>query len=149
MSNRPKRSTYFQFPALALACALLCSCSGGKSQVKVHRVSGVLTVKDAPAPSFVIHFVPEKGRTSTGLTDAKGAFEMRLERDRAGVIPGQHKVWIEYKPSSPAEEMKIREGNSPLSADLQEALKKYGSAETTPYRVTVEKDQKDLAIKLD
>jgi hypothetical protein len=58
-------------------------------------------------------------------------------------------VWIEYKPSSPAEEMKIREGNSPLSTELQDALKKYGSAETTPYRVTVDKDQKDLAIKLD
>ncbi len=133
----------------AIACCLFCSCSKATNTVKVHRVSGVLTVKGVPAPSFLIHFTPEKGRPSTGASDAKGAFEMRLERDRAGVVPSQHKVWIEYKPSSPAEEMKIREGNSPLSAELQEALKKYGSAETTPYRVTVDKDQKDLAIKLD
>jgi hypothetical protein len=139
------------YPALwfAVVCCLFCSCSKATNTVKVYRVSGVLTVKDAPAPSLVIHFTPEKGRPSTGVTDPKGAFEMRLEKDRAGVIPGAHKVWIEYKPSSPAEEMKIREGNSPLSTELQDALKKYGSAETTPYRVTVDKDQKDLAIKLD
>lgn len=149
MSVCLKRRMAIRLVPAVLTCMLLCSCSGGKQQVKVHRVSGVLTVKGAPASSFVVHFVPDKGRTSTGLTDAKGAFEMRLERERAGVIPGSHKVWIEYKPSSPAEEMKIREGNSPLSADLQEALKKYGSAEATPYRVTVDKDEKSLAINLD
>jgi hypothetical protein len=140
--------THRSFALIAVICCFLCSCQRAPG-ITVHRVSGVLTVKGIPAPSMVIHFAPEKGRSSTGLTDAKGAFEMRLEKDRAGVIPGPHKVWIEYKPSSPAEEMKIREGNSPLSTELQEALKKYGAVETTPYRVTIDKDQKDLAIKLD
>lgn len=136
--------------SMVVICFALCSCfGGGIKPVKVHRVSGIVTVKEVPAPGIVVHFVPNPGRPSIGVTDAKGQFEMQYQSDRAGVLPGEHKVWVEYKPSSPAEEMKIRAGNSPLSAEIQEALKKYGNPETTPYRITVDKDQKDLAIKLD
>jgi hypothetical protein len=109
-----------------------------------------LTADGAPVPNFVIHFEPTKGgRGSTGRTDAKGAFEMRYEKDRLGVLPGEHKVWIQYFPSSPAEEIQIREGKSPLSEDLQLILKKYGALETTPYQTKIDSDKKDLAIKLE
>ncbi|MDB5343682.1 MAG: hypothetical protein JWP89_2059 [Schlesneria sp.] len=144
------RVSCWSISSMVIVCFALCSCfGGGPKPVKVHRVSGIVTVKDSPAPNIIVHFVPNPGRPSIGVTNAQGQFDMQYQSDRAGVLPGEHKVWVEYKPSSPAEEMKIRAGNSPLSAEMQEALKKYGTLETTPYRVTVDKDQKDLAIKLD
>lgn len=143
------RSLFVTWILIATSIAFT-SCSNDTKSVKVHRVSGTLTAKDAPAPNLIIHFEPTKGgRGSTGRTDAKGTFEMRYEKDRLGVVPGQHKVWIEYFPSNPAEEMQIREGKSPLSEEMQLTLKKYGSAESTPYQITIDGDKKDLSIKLD
>lgn len=130
-------------------CLLLSACSGGTKPITLHQVSGKLTINGSMAPNIVIHFDPEKGRPSTGVTDASGSFEMRYEKDRTGTIPGTHKVWIEYRPASPAEDMAIREGKGPLTPEVQEALKKYGSSTTTPYKVTVDKDDKNLLINLE
>ena len=134
---------------LGLACTLLLSACGGSSKsATVHAVSGTFTVNGKPAANIIIHFVPAKGRPSTGVTDAKGAFELRYEKDVAGAIPGDHKVWIEYKPSTPAEEMAIREGKSPLSNDVQTALQKYGSPAASSLTVKVDGPKKDLKVEM-
>lgn len=136
----------------AYACLTLLSlvigCSSGEKPIKLHRVAGSLTVAGKPAANIIIHFEPAKGRPSTGITDDKGNFEMRYEKDRAGVLPGEHKVWIEYRPTSPAEEMAIREGKSPLSPEVQAALQKYGSAKTSSVSQTINEDKKDLKLDL-
>ena len=135
--------------SLALVgCFLLIGCSSGEKPVKLHTVAGKLTITGAATPNIVIHFLPAKGRSSTGVTDAKGAFEMRYDSEHAGAIPGVHQVWIEYRPASPAEEMAVREGTSPLSNELQAALQKYGSMSSPQYQVTVDKDEKSLSINL-
>ncbi|HEY4262925.1 MAG TPA: hypothetical protein VGM98_22385 [Schlesneria sp.] len=150
MMPSPNRVSRWSISLMVIVCFSLCSCfGGGPKPVKLHRASGVLTVNGTPAPNIIIHFVPSPGRPSIAVTNAQGQFDMLYQTDRAGVLPGEHKVWVEYKPSSPTEEMKIRAGESPLSTELQEALTKYGTLEKTPYRVTVDEDEKNLAIKLD
>lgn len=131
----------------AFAC-LLSGCGGGSKTPKVHAVSGILTVSGQPAPNIIIHFVPAKGRPSTGVTDAKGAFELRYEKDVLGVLPGDHKVWIEYRPGTPAEEMAMREGKSSLAKEVLEALQKFGAPETTSMTVKIDGPKKDLKVEL-
>ncbi len=123
-------------------------CGGTSKAPKVHAVSGILTVSGQPVPNVIIHFVPAKGRPSTGVTDAKGAFELRYEKDVPGVLPGDHKVWIEYRPGTPAEEMAMREGKSSLAKEVLEALQKFGAPETTPMTVKIDGPKKDLKVEL-
>lgn len=123
-------------------------CGGASKTPKVHAVSGILTVNGQPAPNIIVHFVPAKGRSSTGVTDAKGAFELKYEKDVLGVVPGDHKVWIEYRPGTPAEEMAMREGKSSLAKEVLEALQKFGTPETTPMTVKIDGPKKDLKVEL-
>ncbi len=131
----------------AFAC-LLSGCGGSSNAPKVHAVSGVLTVNGQPVPNVILHFVPAKGRPSTGVTDAKGAFELKYEKDVLGVVPGDHKVWIEYRPATPAEEMAMREGKSALAKEVIEALQKYGAPETTPMTLKIDGPKKDLKVEM-
>jgi len=136
------------FVCLTMLSLVIGGCSRGEAPIKLHRVAGTLLIAGKPAPHIIVHFEPAKGRPSTGITDDKGNFEMRYEKDRAGVQPGEHKVWIEYRPANPAEEMAIRDGKSPLSAEVQTALQKYSSAKTTSLSQTINEDKKDLKLDL-
>lgn len=134
---------------MVICCLFLSACSSGEKPIALHVVKGTLKLKGESAPNIILHFVPANGRASTGLTNASGAFELRYEKDRPGALPGVHKVWIEYRPSSPGEEMSLREGRSPLSQAVQDMLEKYGKVETTTCMVTIDKDQQDLAVSLE
>lgn len=133
---------------LMVLSLLIVGCSSGEKPIKLNRVSGSLTIAGKPAANIIVHFEPATGRPSTGITNDKGNFEMRYEKDRAGVLHGEHKVWIEYRPTSPAEEMAIREGKSPLSPEVQAALQKYDSAKTTSLSQSINEDKKDLKLDL-
>ena len=136
---------------ILLFTAIVCSlsgCGGASNAPKVHAVTGILTVSGQPTPNIIVHFVPAKGRPSTGVTDAKGAFELKYEKDVLGVVPGDHKVWIEYRPGTPAEEMAMREGKSSLAKEVLEALQKFGTPETTPMTVKIDGPKKDLKVEL-
>lgn len=137
------------FVLVAIACGIfLEGCQGGATPVRVHPVSGTLSVNGQPVSNIIVHFVPGNGRPSTGVTDAGGKFDLQYEKGIRGVVPGEHKVWIEYKPGSPAEEMAMREGKLSLPTDVAAALKKYGALETSSYTVTVDGPKADLKLDL-
>ncbi|MEI8381851.1 MAG: hypothetical protein WCJ09_17110 [Planctomycetota bacterium] len=139
------QTTIFLFAAIACS---LSGCGRASNAPKLHAVSGILTVSGQPAPNIIVHFVPAKGRPSTGVTDAKGAFELKYEKDVLGVVPGDHKVWIEYRPGTPAEEMAMREGKSSLAKEVLEALQKFATPETSSMTVKIDGPKKDLKVEL-
>ncbi|MBS0202097.1 MAG: hypothetical protein JSS49_04295 [Planctomycetes bacterium] len=135
-------------PAI-VCCLFLAACSSGQKPIELRAVKGTLKLQGEPVPNIILHFAPASGRPSTGLTDSNGAFELRYEKDRRGAVPGVHKVWIEYRPSSPGEEIALREGKSPLSTGVQNMLQKYGKVETTTCQVNIDQDQKNLEVNLE
>jgi hypothetical protein len=132
-----------------ITLTMIAGCSGGKSQVKLHRISGTLNRQGQPVPNFIVHFVPEKGGPSTGVSGPDGQFVLNYQQGRPGAVPGQHKVWVEYHPKTPAEEMELREGKTALPAELKDALQKYGAANTSNLKVQIDGDKRDLVISLD
>mgnify|MGYP003351925774 CR=1 FL=1 len=93
-------------------------------------------------------FVLLKGSRGMQLERVLGAFELKYEKDVLGVVPGDHKVWIEYRPATPAEEMAMREGKSALAKEVLEALQKYGAPETTPMTLKIDGPKKDLKVEM-
>jgi len=63
------RKHYFQCAALFLFVVLSGCGSGGP---KIVPVAGTLTHKGKPVANAIVHFTPEHGRPSSGLTDEEG-----------------------------------------------------------------------------
>jgi hypothetical protein len=128
---------------------MIAACSDGATQVKLYRISGSLNRQGQPVPNLIIYFVPAEGRPSTGLSGPDGRFTLNYQKDRPGAVPGEHKVWVKYHPTTPAEEMQLREGTALLPPELTDAIQKYGSAETSSLKVVISGDKSDLVISLD
>ncbi len=129
---------------LVLGVFLLAGCGGADRPV---RVTGVVRSKGKPVPDLVVHFVPEKGRESTGSTDGSGAFVLKCDRDE-GAVRGKHKVFVDYRPHDPKQEAEIAAGKAVLPPELNTLLVKYGKkASTLTYEVT--KDGQEIQIDLD
>ncbi|MES2790691.1 MAG: carboxypeptidase-like regulatory domain-containing protein [Planctomycetota bacterium] len=136
-----------------LACILFCGwatgCSGSKGPV-LHRVAGKVNLAGQPVPNVMVHFEPvAAGHPSSGRTNAKGEFTLRHNAEREGAQAGDYKVWIQYLPKSPQEEMQIRSGKPPYSKELEAALKKYGSEKGSPLSQSVQKAEPNLVLNLD
>jgi hypothetical protein len=136
------------WPAL-LTAAFLSGCSGAKPAIKLHQVSGTLKREGNPVPNLLVHFVPDKGNPSLGIAGPDGRFILNYQKDRPGALPGVHKVWVEYRPRTPQEDIEMREGKLQLEDDQKDVLEKYGSAETTTLKITIDGDTKDLVVPLD
>lgn len=65
--------------------------SAPKDAPKLAPVAGVLKYKGAPIPDVSLTFYPAKGPAGTGLTDAKGAFQIKTN-GQLGAAVGKHKV---------------------------------------------------------
>jgi hypothetical protein len=133
----------------AAACAVigLSGCGGGGPQV--CEVSGTITYAGVPLPNVAITFEPVDGsRSSYGESDAEGHFTMRYSGTEDGALAGEHLVFVEYLPQG-EEGMAYMEGRLQLKGTIKEVMDKYGSRETSPYRVTIEDDVDDLEIKLE
>jgi hypothetical protein len=134
--------------ALALLCAWVTGCTDSTAP-ELHLVAGTLHHAGKPVGNVMVHFDPvAAGRPSVGKADSEGNFKLRYDPKRDGVLPGEYKVWIEYIPNSPKEEMELRSGKLPLPKELQELLRKFG-AKTTPLRQTINKPEPDLVLDLD
>ena len=143
------RRSVVGFCLAILIVFLLPGCSRAKLAIKLHRISGTLQRDGKPVPNLMVHFVPEKGGPSTGVAGPDGTFTLDYQKDRPGAVPGVHKVWVEYRPKSPQDDVEMREGRLKLADDQREVIEKYGSLETTTLKVTIDGDKKDLLISLD
>ncbi|MDB5389153.1 MAG: hypothetical protein JWM11_4799 [Planctomycetaceae bacterium] len=130
-----------------LTISLGCGRSNG---VALHNVSGTLTRNGKPVPGLMVHFDPlTTKRGSTARAGADGKFTMKYDSQQNGVPPGEHKIWVEYLPANPREEMELQSGKQQYPPETQAILEKYGSAAVTPLREVVKADQRSLEVKLD
>ena len=104
---------------------------------------------DLPVPGLTVHFVPASGRPSWGKTDAAGRFVLDYDPQNKGAEVGVHKVWVEFRPSSPEEEDLWANYLARLPKDRKELLEKYGSPAASPYEVQISKDTRQVEVKLD
>ena len=57
-------------------------------------VSGVVTLDGKPLPGMMVTFTPDKGRSSFGMTNENGRYELQYLRDTKGAKIGKHKVSV-------------------------------------------------------
>jgi hypothetical protein len=120
----------------------------GQSGPEVVRVTGTVIRHGTPVNSVVIHFVPENGRPSWGLTDQEGHYTLNYERGRDGAITGKHKVWIEFRPTSPKQEADFHNGKLKLHPDLTAILQTYGK-QSSPLVKEVTENNQVIDLSLD
>jgi len=115
----------------------------GHGGPEVVHVTGTVTQQGKPIPNIIVNFMPEKGRPSWAITDEKGQYSLKYNREHDGAVTGRHTVWVgPPPPNNPIEEM---QGPKALPKNLQ----KYGSESTTPLRFEVSTDNQVIDIKLD
>lgn len=120
----------------------------GRRGPEIVDVTGTVTRGGEPVANLEIHFVPDEGRPSWGLTDAQGHFTLNYSRDRDGAVVGRHRVFVKYMPHDPEIEFAISQGNYEFPAGIESIEAKYGSLDNTPLEFELE-DDADLELKLD
>jgi hypothetical protein len=134
----------FRALPLVIGMLVLSGCGGGSNVVEV---SGMLTRNGKPVPYLTIHFVPENGRSSWGVSDGNGQFSMKQDKKTSGVLVGTHTVWVEWRPLTPIDEMDPKNAKKPT--DLASIREKYGTEARSPLKIEIGKSVDNLEIKLD
>jgi hypothetical protein len=137
------------WPLLAFICLFLVAPGCGSSGPRVVKVSGTVTRDGQPVNKLFLNFYPEHGRPSWGVTDADGHYTLTYVRDGDGAVTGTHKVWVQFRPSSPKEEADYHNGVLKLHPQMKDILAKYGKQETTPLTVVVKEDNQVTNLALD
>lgn len=80
---------------LALIALVMTGC--GKEQAELVPVTGVVTIKGAPAADILVRFMPDgmednAGPSSYGVTNEQGEFSLTCDDGRVGAVPGNHVV---------------------------------------------------------
>ena len=133
--------------SILVAFAILAGC--GEEGPELYSVKGLVTHQGRPVSNLLVSFVPEKGRSFSGRSDAKGEYILMLDENRPGVALGKYKVVVAYQSKDPGEEMAIMEGRFQYPADVAAVLKKYSAASESPLFVEVKDDGKDINLELD
>jgi hypothetical protein len=89
MTNRAWRLS-----AAALVSLVLAVGCGGRGGPKLATVRGNVTLGGKPLPQATVLFVPAEGRSSSGITDKNGRYELGYTTDRNGAVLGKHRVRI-------------------------------------------------------
>ncbi|HWL07186.1 MAG TPA: hypothetical protein VNQ76_02120 [Planctomicrobium sp.] len=84
---------------MVLVTITLIGC-GRDSGPQFGTVTGTVTLDGEPLPYAKIEFQPEGKRSSAGITDAKGKYELGYSFSRSGAITGPHSVWIVMAPAN-------------------------------------------------
>lgn len=135
--------------ALILAAGLS-GCGGGELGPTLHSVSGVVTHNGQPLAKMGVKFSPVAGGSySSATTDEQGKFTLQYNMNKAGAIAGENIVSAEYIPRTPEEESATAAPNFAPPAPFKDVIKKYGTKETSPYRVTIDGPKENLEVKLD
>ena len=133
--------------ALPLLLVGLAGC--GSKGPRVVEVTGTLTHQGKPVPNTLMHFLPENGRQSWAQTDAEGRFKINYDRHQDGAIEGKHKVWLEYRGGSQAEQEAAMLGKAmPIPKDFQALLQRY-NYNNSRLVVEISRDRKDITIELE
>jgi len=165
----PPRPTSRFLSLLVFACpGFLAGCGG--SEVELARVTGSVTRAGKPVANLQLHFLPENGRPSFGLTDAKGRFKLLYTEEEDGARFGEHRVFVRFNETQPqsyagtgtktegpdldatvTDETKPAEEPSTIISpqDRRAIIDKYGDLEKSPLRIKIEKNGQDLTIALD
>jgi hypothetical protein len=136
-----RRFVLAQFVGVA---ALVLSGGCGPEGPKLHSFSGKATRGGKPVSNVTVVFLPadlNKFHDAKGTTDAEGAFTMTYG-SLEGVPPGQNSVYI-VNPED------LSGFGSDRDADFKAMVEKYGSAQTSPLKIDVTKDETDYQLKLD
>jgi len=74
---------------------------GGADVPEVGEVTGTVTIDGKPAPGVIVNFIPTGGgRSSTGVTDESGHYELMYSADAMGALIGAHQATIAAAPPS-------------------------------------------------
>ena len=123
---------------------------GDPDAPEIARVTGTATRDGKPIPNLTVNFIPDEGRTSWGITDDQGRYELEYNEDYKGAKVDHHKVYVVFNAASMEEAMSgPAEGQGLSPEDRQDILQKYGNMETTQYEVDVTEDGQVIDLKLD
>lgn len=111
-----------------LGLLLLCSFAGcGSDTPDLGTVSGVVTLDGKPLENAAVYFEPDEGRTSHGVTDKEGRYELVFSEGHPGAILGPHTVRIRREPTP--EEL-IKQGTDPQAPQPQPLPARYDGQST-------------------
>jgi hypothetical protein len=147
-ASRGKLGLRGALSATVLSLGILALPGCGSRGPEIVDVTGTVTRGGEPVEDLEVHFVPDEGRPSWGLTDAQGRFTLNYSRDRDGAVVGRHRVFVRYMPHDPEIEFAISQGNYEFPAGIEAIEAKYGRLEDTPLEFELE-DDAHLELKLD
>jgi hypothetical protein len=135
-------------PAFLLFLVLLPAggCGGDSSVV---RVTGTIRHDGKPVANLFLTFVPESGRSSWGVTDEEGHYKLSYDRKHEGAVRGMHRIYVQFRPRDPQQEMALKQGKQTLPPDVEAILAKYGNPDSTPLRREIDRDGQVIDLDLD
>jgi hypothetical protein len=142
--------------ALVLGCTLWigflsgCSSSETGKGTDLFPASGVLMSGGKPLSGATVVFIPEKGPTAMGQSDAEGKFRL-TSGGRAGVAAGKSKVTVtkystppkDPKSLKPEDMQKMQMAGPTSQASNSLVPERYTSPETSPLEAEVVSDGKN------
>ena len=155
--------------SLAFMSACLVAGCGAGDAPDLAKVTGTVTRGGKPVADLLVHFVPDSGRPSWGLTDAQGRFRLYYTPEQDGARLAEHRVYVVFNQAQPQSfagtgevgpdmHETVDEPSSPqgkpqqleLSAEERRAIiQKYGDLKNTPLRFKIEKNGQAVQIQLD
>jgi hypothetical protein len=126
---------------LSAAIVLLGGCSEGPV-----AVSGRVTYEGKPAPVVFVKFAPQNadGSAAWATTDGEGNFTLHTAKG-TGALPGDYRVWFEYRPAEPVPETGAEHA---LSADALAMLAEKHGRESSTLTATITGPNDSLSFDL-
>ena len=90
---------------VAFLCAAIAGCGGQSGYPELGTVSGTVTIGGTAAPNLTVQFSPvEGGRTSVGVTDESGRYELTYTASAKGAQVGKHQVRLTTSGDAPSDD---------------------------------------------
>src|SRR6266852_2932215 len=86
------RVPHFRLIPAITAVVIMAGCSSGPIAPPLGMVKGKVTLDGKPIEGLVVLFMPENGRSSSGMTDKEGNYSLEFDQQHPGAASGQHKV---------------------------------------------------------
>lgn len=131
---------------LLLLTGVFSGCGGPSDQPELGTVSGVVTLNGTPLPNATVTFLPESGRSSVGITDETGRYELQYTNDAAGAKVGPHTVSISTLGASSSSEVS---GSSEVAASVEQVPPQYNAQSTLKEDVQAGDNTIDFDLKSD
>lgn len=127
--------TFLRTAGICCLLSIFVGCSdSADDQPDLGLVTGTITLDGQPVDAAIVTFRPQKGRPSSGTTDAAGKYELFYIRDTTGAAIGTHQVSISKMIDKGINQSKS--GAKPTPEDLQSGnqqetiAKKYNTNST-------------------